>query len=137
MRSMQLSGHITEAVAAEYIAAAVANNPALEPRTVFGFDVEFVDVPCGLEAMAGERLARVVAPNRERTVVAVAIVERSDSQVSLGWIEFSHAGEHWSFDADQLARWDQAEDDFHFLAFHGLSHPTVEAMVQFVEANFR
>jgi hypothetical protein len=50
-----------------------------------------------------------------------------------GWLEFSHAGTRWAFDADQLARWDEDEEDFQFLVFHGLEVPTVESVSRFIE----
>lgn len=50
-----------------------------------------------------------------------------------GWFEFSHDGTRWAFDADQLARWDEDEKDFHFLMFHGLNDPTVESVTRFIE----
>jgi len=50
-----------------------------------------------------------------------------------GWIEFSHGGTRWAFDADQLARWDADEEDFQFLVFHGLEGPTVESVTRFIE----
>lgn len=51
-----------------------------------------------------------------------------------GWIEFSHAGERWMFDADQLASWDEEDGDFHFYAYHGLVNPTVESVIRFIES---
>ena len=79
MRGIEVSGHITQAVAAEYIAAAAQRNPAFEDRSVAGWDVEFVDCPPGVNKCPGERLARVVSCNQARTVVAVAIVGPGDN----------------------------------------------------------
>ncbi|MFJ7794640.1 hypothetical protein [Pseudomonas sp. NPDC096950] len=52
---------------------------------------------------------------------------------SPGWLEFSHGGTRWAFDADQLAEWDDDEGDFQFLVFHGLDDPTVESVTRFIE----
>lgn len=78
MRGIEVSGHITAAVAMEHIAAAAHNNPSFEDRSAGGWDVEFVDAPVGVTTCQSERLARVVSCNRERTVVAVAIVGPAD-----------------------------------------------------------
>lgn len=50
-----------------------------------------------------------------------------------GWLEISHAGRRWSFDADQLTAWDEDDESFHFLTYHGLSQPTVEAVRCFID----
>lgn len=50
-----------------------------------------------------------------------------------GWLEISHAGQLWSFDADQLAAWDEDDECFHYLTFHGLDQHTVEAVRHFIE----
>ncbi len=52
---------------------------------------------------------------------------------SPGWLEFSHGGTRWAFDADQLAEWDDDDEDFQFLAFHGLADPTIESVTRFIE----
>ena len=49
-----------------------------------------------------------------------------------GWIEFEHNGQRWSFDADQLALWDEEEQSFQFFAFHNQSQPTVESVTNFI-----
>ena len=73
MRDIQISGHISESQAMDYIFNAVRANPTYEPRTVAGFDIDFIEV-----ASVNERLARVIAPNQARTVVAVAFVDDFD-----------------------------------------------------------
>ena len=79
MRDVQVSGHISKSVAMEYIAAAALSNPEFKPRTMCGFDVEFVDVDSCQKDHYSERLARVVTCNRERTLVAVAFVGEGDN----------------------------------------------------------
>lgn len=79
MHRIEVSGHISRAVAMEYIASAAQNNPALEDRSICGWDVEFVDCPLGENKGPEERLARVVSCNQARTVVAVAIVGPGDN----------------------------------------------------------
>jgi hypothetical protein len=46
---------------------------------------------------------------------------------------FSHGGELWSFDEDQLAIWYEDEAEFHFHSYHCLSEPTVESVIGFIE----
>ncbi|MBM5458741.1 hypothetical protein H8F21_14330 [Pseudomonas sp. P66] len=50
-----------------------------------------------------------------------------------GWTNITHAGERWSFDADQLDEWDEEEQGFHFLTYHRLSEPTIEAVRRFID----
>ena len=51
----------------------------------------------------------------------------------LGEPDFFHAGSRWSFDADQLAEWDEEDGAFHFLAYHLLVAPTVESVSHFID----
>jgi len=53
---------------------------------------------------------------------------------SPGWLEISHAGKRWSFDADQLAVWDEDNEAFLFLTLHGLNAPSFEAARHFIDA---
>lgn len=73
MHTLQLSGHISESVAQDYIFSAARGNEAFENKTVCGWDVEFI-AACG-----GEYIARVVSCNQARTVVAVAFVDKFDN----------------------------------------------------------
>lgn len=41
MRRIEVSGHIAQAVAMDYIATAARSNPNFEDRSVCGWDVEF------------------------------------------------------------------------------------------------
>lgn len=52
---------------------------------------------------------------------------------SPGWLEISHSGRRWSFDADQLAEWDEHDKRFEFVLYHRLVAPTVEAVRQFID----
>jgi hypothetical protein len=53
--------------------------------------------------------------------------------LSFGYVELSHGGKRWSFDADELAEWEEGEDEgFHFLTRHGLANPTVESITRFI-----
>lgn len=49
------------------------------------------------------------------------------------WSEFNHNGQRWSFDSDELALWNEDEEQFEFYNFHGLEEPSVEAVVAFIE----
>lgn len=52
-----------------------------------------------------------------------------------GWTDFTHDGQRWSFDADQLAQWVEEEEEgfFEFHSYHGLVGPTVESVVLFID----
>lgn len=50
-----------------------------------------------------------------------------------GWLEFSHDGQRWAFDSDQLAEWEEDEEEFHFRVYHGLVAPTVESVARFID----
>jgi len=50
-----------------------------------------------------------------------------------GWTDFSHGSAQWSFDNDQLAEWDEDDQAFHFDSYHGLSEPTIDKMIQYIE----
>jgi hypothetical protein len=52
--------------------------------------------------------------------------------LSFGYVELSHDGKRWSFDTDQLAEWDEDEEEFHFRGYHGLTDPTVESVTRFI-----
>ncbi|WP_150573806.1 hypothetical protein [Pseudomonas fluorescens] len=41
------------------------------------------------------------------------------------WTEFTYAGERWSFNSDELARFDVEDDGFIFVTYHRLVDPTV------------
>lgn len=49
------------------------------------------------------------------------------------WFEISYAGKRWAFDSDQLAEWDEHEEEFNFLVFHGLVAPSVELITRFID----
>lgn len=54
--------------------------------------------------------------------------------LSFGYVDLSHGGKRWSFDADNLAEWEEGEDGgFHFRAHHGLANPTVESVTRFID----
>lgn len=54
--------------------------------------------------------------------------------LSYGYVELSHGGKRWSFDSDELAEWEEGEDEgFHFVAQHGLANPTVESVTRFID----
>lgn len=69
------------------------------------------------------------------TMIRFCLREINQATVALDdeWQEFEHAGQRWSFDSDQLARWDEAEGHFEFLAFHGLAEPTVESLIHSID----
>lgn len=55
-----------------------------------------------------------------------------DSPMNDGWTDFTHAGQRWSFNEDELAQ--QEEDGgFHFLKYHGLAQPTVESVSRVID----
>jgi hypothetical protein len=49
------------------------------------------------------------------------------------WAYFSHNGQRWTFDADQLALWDDEEEDYHFHSYHGLAEPNVESLIKLID----
>jgi hypothetical protein len=49
------------------------------------------------------------------------------------YTSFIHDDDLWSFDGDELAIWEEEEGEFHYHANHGLSEPTVESMIRFIE----
>jgi hypothetical protein len=53
--------------------------------------------------------------------------------LSFGPVVFSHAGKSWSFDADELAEWEEEVRGFHFRAYHMLAEPTIEAVSRFID----
>lgn len=55
--------------------------------------------------------------------------------LTFGWIEFLHGTQRWSFDGDQLATWDEEEQAIHFHAYHSLTEPTVESVIEFIDQN--
>jgi hypothetical protein len=57
----------------------------------------------------------------------------SDEKGAEGWTDFSHDGQRWSFDAAQLAQWDEDEEDFHFFSYHGLTEPTEAAVIAYID----
>lgn len=73
MHTLQVSEHVTERAAMEYIFYAVRGNEQFETRNVCGFEVEFT------KSVGNEWLVRVIAPNKERTVVAAAFVDSMDN----------------------------------------------------------
>lgn len=48
--------------------------------------------------------------------------------------EFDHAGQRWSYNSDELAVLDEEDGCFHFVAYHGLTEPTVESVAAFIDA---
>lgn len=50
-----------------------------------------------------------------------------------GWTDFTHDGQRWSFDADQLAQWAEDDEFFEFHSNHGLVDPTVESVALFID----
>lgn len=57
----------------------------------------------------------------------------SDEHNADDWTELTHAGERWSFDADQLAIWDEEEEYYEFYLNHELTNPTVDTVKQFID----
>lgn len=54
--------------------------------------------------------------------------------LSFGYVELSHGGKRWSFDSDELAEWDDDEEQgFHFRANHGIRNPTPESVARFID----
>lgn len=72
MIDLQHTADLTEAAATEVIFAAARDNRKREARTVAGWDVSFI------ELLNGQHLAAVRAPNRDRTLVATAVVDQFD-----------------------------------------------------------
>lgn len=73
MHTLQISGHISESQAMDYIFTACRGNESFENRTLAGYDIEFK------KTVNDQWLASVIAPNQERTVVAVAFVDKFDT----------------------------------------------------------
>lgn len=61
-----------------------------------------------------------------------ALADAEAAEGSDGWIEFFHRGQRWSFDADQLAQWDEEEQEFHFHSYHWIADPTVDSVIGFI-----
>jgi len=53
--------------------------------------------------------------------------------LSFGYVEFTHGGKRWSFDTDELAEWEEEEEEFHFRVNHGLADPTIESVSRFID----
>jgi len=49
--------------------------------------------------------------------------------------EFQHAGQRWSFNADEIAVFEVEDDCFHFAAYHRLPHPTIESITAYIDLN--
>lgn len=56
-----------------------------------------------------------------------------DNTQAKGLVEISHKGIGWLYSADELAIWDGEEGYFEFYAFHGLTQPTTETVIAFIE----
>lgn len=57
----------------------------------------------------------------------------TDSPKNDGWVEFTHKGKRWEFDADQLAEWNDVDQVFEFSDYHKLTNPTVKSVIRFIE----
>ena len=79
------------------------------------------------EQEAGGGSKSEVVNTHEGGLASAEATEESD-----GWIEFRHGGGRWSFDAAQLAQWDEEEQEFHFHSYHGIAEPTVDSMIGFI-----
>lgn len=54
--------------------------------------------------------------------------------LSYGCVELTHNGKRWSFDSDELAEWEEGDEEgFHFRAYHRLADPTVESISRFID----
>lgn len=60
-------------------------------------------------------------------------VEFKDVVAEEIWTEFTHNGQRWQFGVSELAEWEEDFEGFHFHSYHGLSEPTVETMIQYID----
>ena len=84
---------------------------------------EWVDWAIGAGELAAEELKRL---NPEPLPASEPAPEQEN--VMDGWTEFSHKGKRWAFDSDQLALYD------HYHSFHGLTDPTEESVIAYIES---
>ncbi|WP_153785397.1 hypothetical protein [Pseudomonas sp. EMN2] len=49
------------------------------------------------------------------------------------WVELTYAGKRWAFDADQLAEWDEEDQEFQFCMYHKLAEPSCESIIQLIQ----
>ena len=86
----------------------------------------------------GERLAdfsedslAAVLFATDNPVVPVVVVKWL---LSFGYVELTHNGKRWAFDSDELAEWEEGDEEgFHFRVNHELADPTVETMSRFID----
>lgn len=96
---------------------------------------EWVDWAVGAGELVAQELTRL-NPDLEKGKAPQPEVESvlSDEKGAEGWTDFSHDGQRWSFDAAQLAQWDEDEEEFHFFSYHGLTEPTEAAVIAYIES---
>ena len=110
---------------------ALANQAANEVALLHSDEGDLWDGVVWYERMAAvgdESLAAGLFANDDPDVTALVV----KWLLSFCWIEFSHDGQRWSFDADELAQWDVDDETFHFHSFHGIAEPTMESMLNVI-----
>lgn len=85
-----------------------------------------------LVAAEMKRLNPDPLPTTEPIQVQEDVVDAE--KLAEGWTDFSHDGQRWSFDAAQLAQWDEDEEEFHFFSYHGLAQPTEDSVIAYIES---
>lgn len=64
----------------------------------------------------------------------MSLEPKDDTKPNDGWTEFTHKGQRWEFDADQLASWNEVDEVFEFYDYHKLVNPTVKSVTRFIES---
>lgn len=49
------------------------------------------------------------------------------------WTEISHNGQRWSFGPDELAQWEEEDEEFHFHSYHQLAEPTADTVKAYID----
>lgn len=84
--------------------------------------------------MKGWQLFKAGVPYGEPTNSAAVIEQMVVSyKVADSWTDFTYDGDRWSFNADELARWDE-ELGWDFHSFHGLTEPTEASIIEYLKS---
>lgn len=49
------------------------------------------------------------------------------------WTEVSHKGNRWSFGPDELAQWEEEDEEFHFQSYHQPAEPSVDTVKAYID----
>jgi hypothetical protein len=95
---------------------------------------EWVDWAVGAGELVAQELARLNPESLPASGPAPEPENPKDAEkAAVGWTDFSHDGQRWSFDATQLAQWDEDEEEFHFFSYHGLTEPTEDTVISYIQ----